>query len=189
MQSSEPVGESSSTQPWRQDSGTLEDAEAAEPGCEIRGDPELHRRRSQRERIRGNLEIPLETPDRLEAPGRLGAKLPERRRVRDPGQLGGASDDAAEGAGIRGNLETHLRQSRKIGIWGNLETDREARLEEQRFGATRRRAHRDRRRMRDSRKLEAPSPAQLEDAGSGETRGPIRRLDGTIDGSVTSSTP
>jgi hypothetical protein len=31
MQSSRPAGESSSTQPWKQDSGTLEDVEAAQP--------------------------------------------------------------------------------------------------------------------------------------------------------------
>jgi len=31
MQSSRPAGESSSNQPWKQDSGTLEDAEAAQP--------------------------------------------------------------------------------------------------------------------------------------------------------------
>jgi len=31
MQSSRPAGESSSTQPWKQDSGTLEDAGTAQP--------------------------------------------------------------------------------------------------------------------------------------------------------------
>ena len=31
MQSSRPAGESSLTQPWKQDSGTLEDVEAVQP--------------------------------------------------------------------------------------------------------------------------------------------------------------
>ena len=42
-----------------------------------------------------------------------------------------------------------------------------------------------RRRMRESGQLEAPSPAQSEDAGFGATWNLVRRLNGTIDGSRT----
>jgi hypothetical protein len=53
---------------------------------------------------------------------------------------------------------------------GKPEDSSQAKLEERRFGATRRFTKGAAERMRDSRRLEDPSPVQPEDAGAGETR-------------------
>jgi hypothetical protein len=87
-------------------------------------------------------------------------------------------DGTAEGCEIRGNSKIHRRRSRKMQASGKPEDSSEALLEEWRFGATRRFISQHRRRMRDSRKLEDPSPAQPGDAGSEETCGLIARLTG-----------
>jgi hypothetical protein len=175
--------------------------------CRIRGNPKTQKRHNRKMRDSGQPEDPLTArpkerrcgathrfatggAERLRAWGNPRLQRRERWRVRDPGQPGEPSASGAEGYEDSGQPgDSSVGRAGRSRIRGNPKTHREARLEERRFGATRRFTHRDRRRMRDSRQLEAPSPAQQEDAGDEETRSLIRKLDGTMRGSRACGTP
>ena len=170
MQSSSQAGSHHRTQPQMQDSGTPERrGDGTAGGCEIRGNPEIHRRRRRREDSGKPGDSPLAQPEdaRFGATRSSIAGIAGRCEIRGnskihqpaPKERGfGATRRLTVGTAGRCRNRGRPEDSSPGGtggakIRGNPEIHRQSR-----------------RRMRDSRKLEDPSPAQPEDAGSEETR-------------------
>jgi len=142
-----------------------------------RGNPKQQRQRHRRTRNSGRLEC--SSPAQPEDAG-TGATWRERQQAQPEYQAAeetpGLSAGGAEGSEIRGNLKIDRRQGRKMqkpGRPGGCIGKRSRRNEERgnpdfnRGGAE----------GREARKLDARSPAEPEDAGSGATRNLIERRD------------
>jgi len=161
MQSSRTYGNSSSTQPQVRSRGnpgkqlwiSRRIQDSGQPGDWISGD----------RRGKGDLGQPRDSNRRRSRRPKLWGNPEQRsrqtRKVRSEETR--RSTSRGRKMGMRGNPETHRRRYRRIGEPGQP-------------GET---IHRHRRRMRNSRQLEDPSPAKPEDAGNGATRDLIDRRD------------
>jgi len=193
----EPVGreDSSAAQAWAEDAkfGSLREVivgPAADAGfgdarrrrsgttgrCEIRGNPEIHRRHGWRRAFGVTWRFDSGDAGGCKSRGNPELHRRDRRKVRGSRRLGTPSV-GADRRRFRATWRFTVGIAGGCRIRGNPETHRKATLEERRFGETWRFTSRYRRRVQDSRKLENPSPAQPEDAGAEGTRAPHRRAE------------